>query len=151
MTKEDIVELYNKKLHNTYVQFSFYYKYQFQFNGSYEGYNFSLTMGGDSDEIYKEEVDNQMFKLSNTFDSLLNQYNFIIITNDETKESFEWDNLQYMTYLQQKNIIVQANFIRDKEIQLKGLLKELTKAPKTEEELDDIEQFIRINNLEKYV
>lgn len=56
-----------------------------------------------------------------------------------------------MTHLQQKNIIVQANFIKDKEIQLKGLLKELTKAHKTVEELDDIEQFIRINNLEKYV
>lgn len=56
-----------------------------------------------------------------------------------------------MTELHKKNILIQAEYLKAKEQELKEVLKELTKAPKTADELDDINIFLLLNGLSKYV
>lgn len=53
MTRQEFYEKYK----DVDFYFSRYYKYTFTFTGDYEGKEVSIGVGGNSDEIYRFEVD----------------------------------------------------------------------------------------------
>lgn len=52
MTKEQMLEKYGE----VEVSFDSYYKYTFYFTGEHEGKTIDVSVGGDSDDIYKFNV-----------------------------------------------------------------------------------------------
>ncbi len=88
MKKEQAQEFYDEYAEDLKLTFSSYYKYEFTFTGEIEDMRVVVSMGGDSDDIYRLSVDTNYFKAPRTFGELVDQYRFVQIINTKTGEDY---------------------------------------------------------------
>ena len=88
MNKEQAQQFYDSSP-KPELQFSRYYKYTFDFVGENDAKKLSVSYGGNSDDIYRFNVDREAVKAPENFDGLINEYYSVTITNKETGEKFE--------------------------------------------------------------
>jgi len=78
------LEQVNEKFKDTKIKFNSYYKYTFYFSGVTEdGYQVLCSFGGDSDDIYRFDVDTNELSFSNT-----NEWNSVTIKDSKGETVF---------------------------------------------------------------
>lgn len=88
MNKEKAEQLYNENNSEIKLSFDNYYKYSFNYSGQNKNIEVNVSYGGDSDYIYRYEVDRESISSPKTFNELMNDYYYVKITDRATGEEF---------------------------------------------------------------
>lgn len=88
MTKEQAKELYDANAQELMLKFTSYWKYDFNFSGENDAIAVGVTLGGNSDDIYRHDVSCEPFKAPASFDELMRDYYQVTITDKATGEKF---------------------------------------------------------------
>ena len=88
LTKEEAEKLYNDTQSSLKLKFTDYYKYSFTFKGENEEMAVKVSLGGDSDYIYREDVRCDEFEAPKTFLALMDAYYDVNITDKKTGKTF---------------------------------------------------------------
>jgi hypothetical protein len=65
------------------IKFSGYYKYVFSFAGESGGIFVYVSFGGNADDIYREQVNDEPFSLDGDIDKLMEQYCYLTVRCDK--------------------------------------------------------------------
>lgn len=85
MKKEQAKELYESVSKRLKLSFLSYYKYGFNFTGEVDDVKVYVSYGGNSDDIYRFDVDANEFQAPDTFEKLMNDYYYVAITKNGDK------------------------------------------------------------------